>query len=388
MTAPSETRAHLLDVVRAVALIGIAVVNVEYLFGAFDSGYLAAQMAEPVDAFVAACVTALAAGKFYVLFSFAFGASFGFQSASSDPNGVHSRHIRRTWGLLALGALHAVFAFFGDILMVYAILGAILFSQRNRSPRELVRIALIVLAVWAVLACALFLTVGGLASTETGEDNPLAFISALLASGDFWQASFARLLIAAFYQPFGLVLQGPAAFAFMCLGLAAMKSGVLSDLSHPLWARLRLYGFGLGLPIAAATGFVAYRAALGGDTELAYAMDGLGLLVGGVLSAGYLGGLAAITAKGGAVARFFRRAGRNALSVYLLTSAVLAFLAYGYGFGMGETKAAGAAIGIAVAVAFGLAILAAVWEKAIGYGPFEFVLRRLVRGPGQRRRID
>ena len=79
-------------------------------------------------------VIVLAQGKFYLLFSFLFGYSASFilrqQLAESTTPFASPSAV-----LFLFGLVHAVFFFFGDILIAYSILGLFLFALSRLSDR-------------------------------------------------------------------------------------------------------------------------------------------------------------------------------------------------------------------------------------------------------------
>ncbi|TEX50188.1 MAG: hypothetical protein B7C55_12020, partial [Actinomycetales bacterium mxb001] len=70
----TQSRQMFPDALRGIALLGIILVNVPFLAISAES-YDAASVATVWDRTVAFLVTMLAAGKFYIIFSFLFGYS-------------------------------------------------------------------------------------------------------------------------------------------------------------------------------------------------------------------------------------------------------------------------------------------------------------------------
>lgn len=116
------------DLVRAFALMGIVLVNVAYFAHPGEITYFYGGMNGPADAVAAFVVDALFLFKSYTLFSFMFGVGLAFQMTSAERRGAAfgPRYARRLSGLLLLGILHVTLAFSGDILIVYALVGALL----------------------------------------------------------------------------------------------------------------------------------------------------------------------------------------------------------------------------------------------------------------------
>lgn len=78
-------------------------------------------------------------GKFYTLFSLLFGMGFSIiiSHAEQKGNGAFRLFYRRMAVLLAIGFLHLMFIWSGDILMLYALMGMVLPLFRNVSNRKM-----------------------------------------------------------------------------------------------------------------------------------------------------------------------------------------------------------------------------------------------------------
>jgi uncharacterized protein len=159
-TAPLEPigageRIVLMDVLRGVALLGIFMVNMPIfamtLFVAFgDSSLVTAPASDRLGWWI---VTAGFQFKFISLFSMLFGAGFAMQLMRAEARG-HSglgTYGRRLAALFAIGVVHAFLIWYGDILVVYSIIGVILIPFARVSGRALVRLGIGVLLFSAAL---------------------------------------------------------------------------------------------------------------------------------------------------------------------------------------------------------------------------------------------
>jgi uncharacterized protein len=141
---------------RGIALLGIFVVNIAF----FASGYPFHLVPDPnhdsvIELFLPWLVDVFVTMKAYLIFSFLFGYSFTLQLDSAARRGVdfRPRFLRRLAGLFAIGLLHALLLFQGDILTTYALIGLVLFGLRRTSARTaLVTAAVIIGAVAFVIA--------------------------------------------------------------------------------------------------------------------------------------------------------------------------------------------------------------------------------------------
>jgi uncharacterized protein len=381
-TAP---RALLPDLARAVALFGIAVVNVGLFAYPGATGYTLGALDSALDRALFFAVLALFAFKSYSLFAFSFGVGLGQQMRSAQARGqaFGARYTRRLLGLALLGAFNVYAFFHGDILLIYAALGALLFLFRNAPTQRLLRWGVVLYAlqigIIALAGVAVWLW-ATMAPQEMAAD--LALLPAELdrARAGFGASSFTEVAAhraRTWREDIGpaLLVQGFGAMAFFLLGLAGWRSGVLDDPAHPFWQRCRRRWLPLGLVISA-TGAALM---LGAEHLLdPQAVLGLGLvaLSSPFASAGYLGLLAG-WARGpdSALRRFMARAGSASLSAYLLQGLLLSLAFSGYGLGWyGHASAAWCIAAGAVVGLFSL-LAAGLWRMRFARGPFEALLR-------------
>ena len=123
-SGPVRERIGTLDVLRGVAVGGILLANVLVFFGVhlLPADRAAALPTATADRVAAFLEHVLVEGKFYSIFSLLFGIGFGLQLTRGGDAAV-PRFRRRLRILLAIGAVHAVLLWAGDILMLYALLG-------------------------------------------------------------------------------------------------------------------------------------------------------------------------------------------------------------------------------------------------------------------------
>jgi uncharacterized protein len=386
-------RALLPDLARGCALLGIAVVNVAMFAYPADTGYSAAALATPQDRAAYFLVMALFALKSYSLFAMMFGAGVGqqFDAAQRQGRPAGRAYARRLLGLALLGAVNVWALFMGDILLLYAALGGLLWALCRRDAARLAiwgwacyALQLLLLAAVA----ALLLVWHSQAPDEVAAE--VARSAALLAQA---QAGFgadgflevAQFRVRAWAEAIGpgLLLQGPGALAFMLLGLAALRRGWLQDVAHPQWQRCRRWWLPLGLVVSAAGAGLVVK----GDMFISpEAGLGIVLLTLGSPAAtmGYLGLLAWWAQRpAGAVRTALARAGGASLSAYLLQGLLLSLVFSGYGLGLYAQPGAAACIGIAAAAGLGSIILLAAWRRRFGRGPVEALLRGF-GSPGRR----
>src|SRR6056297_3652655 len=359
-------RALMPDYLRLVALFGIVVVNVQYIAFSALHGF-----ADPVaetarDAITLWLVNGLALFKTYGLFSFMFGVGLGFLMRSAARRGLPFGRVyrNRMIGLLILGIAHGCLFFPGDILTIYAITGSVLYLFRDWPVRRLVRVGSALLVLQVVIAPPLLL-----AAPETPSDI-VALEREILTAGGFLDAVLFRSIVFAFFLPSFLVIQGISALGWFCLGLAAVRSGMIDDAAHPLWRRARLWCLLPGVALVPA------GAAL---WQWGPAVPGVVLttVAAPVATLGYLGSIAAPSRPPGPVMARALAAGGSSLSVYLGQSIILSTVFANYGLGLWSAVDRLTASAIALAATVGLIATLAMWRTRFTLGPFEWILRRI-----------
>lgn len=359
------------DVIRGLALFGICVVNIPFLaqpVAAF------AVPASGTDAVVRFGIQLLFEGKFFVLFSFIFGWGFAIQMASAERAGAspRTRFLRRLLGLLVIGIAHALLVFFGDILVLYALLGVPLLLLRHASPGGLLIIAGISLLVGTVVLFVLALSFSDMATSfpaTTGAGYLGSFTDGVRQRALDWPDAFA----------FILMFNGPLAFAAFCAGLAAAKSGFFEP-GNPVYVALRRR-LPLLLAVALPINLTYALASSGYLGETPAAAIGFSLLaVGGpALGLVYLIGATEI-ARRGDFSEATLAAGRISLTVYVLEGILAGLIFNGYGLRYyGDIGALGCLV-IAIGVYFASHAFAAAWLALFRQGPLEAVLRTITRG--------
>jgi len=95
------------DVLRGFALLGILVVNIQFMGLSSSEGARGEWTLGFANGSATFVIASLFAGKFYLLFSFLFGYSSNYIIRGERSN--RSRWIKRCFVLMALGALHFTF---------------------------------------------------------------------------------------------------------------------------------------------------------------------------------------------------------------------------------------------------------------------------------------
>ncbi len=359
-------RALLPDYLRLIALFGIVVVNVQFIAFSSLQGFDETVGASFGDKVTLWLVNGLALFKTYGLFSFMFGVGLGFLMRSAARRGLPFGRIyrNRMIGLLLLGVAHGCLFFPGDILVIYAVTGSILYAFRDWPVRRLVQVGSALLVLQALIAVPLLL------ATPPPPPEFVEIERATLSAGGFLDAVVFRSISFVFTLSILLIAQGISALGWFCLGLAAVKSGMIDNAAHPLWRQARrlclLPGVALGLLGAGLWQWV-------GATPGA----ALTIIAAPVATLGYLGLIAWIARPPGPLLSRALSAGGSSLSVYLGQSILLSTIFSAYGLGLWNAVDRFSATAIAVLVTIGLIAFVSLWRLWFKLGPFEWVLRRI-----------
>jgi len=373
------------DLSRAFALIGIVLVNVGVIAYPMMKGYLDGGLTTSLDQAAMFGTTGFFLLKSYTLFSFMFGVGFAYQmqSAQRHGTGFAGRYWRRIIGLLLLGLLHVALIFQGDILVIYAILGSILFLFRKTSVKALKRWAISIYSLQVVLVSffALAMALGQkYAPEEIAKEIEKMEASVVKSRAVYGEGSFADSIALRFAEwseiiTFGMLMQGLGALAFFLFGLAAVRAGIISNPSAPIWKKFRRVFLPIGIigSLGAAYVFLSAGDAMGPKMMLAMALI---TLFAPFSTAGYLG-LIAKWAEGPMTPFkiFMARGGTASLTAYLMQGLILSLIFNNYGLGLYREIGAAGCVSIALLTGIFTVAFASLWRKKFTRGPLEYLLR-------------
>ena len=360
------------DIIRMIALIGICIVNVPFMAQPLEAAFRAPELW--YDRLTAFAVEGLFQLKFFLLFSFIFGWGMSVQAKSAERAGrsFSRRFFRRMGGLAIIGVLHATLVFNGDILVLYALLGVLLWLIRGLSPRALLRFAATMIPLSTLCLTILAVLIGAAmknGSLEFPIDGPSlggGFFEATQARINNWPATFVFLVF----------VQAPLAMGAFACGLAAAQSDffTLGSREFQRLGRavpgLLLVAIPCNLLYAATTSEMIPR-----SNELLGLLGFVSISLGGpALSAVYLYLIIRMTS-GLRMPKMLVLAGRNSLSTYVLQGIIAGLLFGGYGMGLFGQFGLLALIPIAFAIALVAMLLVGVYATIFGRGPLEPVLR-------------
>ena len=378
-----QTRDSFPDILRGFALLGIAMVNVQFFATDTISGFEALDLTDTGNSGATFIVMFLFQSKFYLLFSFLFGYSAHYVIRGEKSN--RKRWIARSFGLILFGLVHLVFLFHGDILFVYGVFGLLLAALYFKKKSTLKIWAWLIYLGTAVLfsAASLLTYVGEIFLASKGKVLPdEEFVSGLdsaLASGSFLEAAAARFELWLVIAPQGFLLQGPLVFVAFLVGvLVSRHDGLASGVNEMRMKSYAFWGLALGLPLQFVAAWIFITNAQAEQYSLGLYLTSLTLnfVTAPILSAGYVGVLWLVSQKLGGIG-LLSAAGRHSLTIYIGQSIVFSVLFSAWGIGL-FAELGGVAISL---IAFGtwlvLSLLAMVNLRFRTRGPLEAALTGL-----------
>ena len=368
-------RSNEVDVIRMAALVGICIVNVHFM--ALPEYAMFIPPTNVLDKAAAFFVESFFQFKFFILFSFIFGWGMAIQARSAEGKGraFSKQYFRRLLGLALFGAMHAVFVFVGDILLLYAFLGLFLWKIRNCSPSKLLKIS-IAMVVLSLVTQACLAVIMDMALNHK-EFAKIPLVTSATLGGSYLETVQVRLesWLPTFFML--IFLQGPLAFAAFAAGLAAAKTNFFDE-NNRFYQRIARW---LPLLLVVALPLNLFYAAVSGGSVPenfgALSFWGFTLVAIGapVLSLVYLLVFIRIS-RVLSLPELFVLAGRNSLSTYVLQGVIAGLIFGGYGLGFFDKLGYGQLLLVSILIAVFSLIVIGIWVKFFGRGPLEPLLRK------------
>ena len=409
MTAATEPtdRIASLDIVRGVAVMGILAMNIVG-FALPPAAYmnpLAYGSEAAIDFSAYAFNFVLIDGKMRGLFSFLFGASMllVIQRAEAKGESGAATHYRRMLVLLLFGAIHFYLIWFGDILFGYAMVGMVAFLFRNKEPKALIVIGIMLVLLQFLMMAGMAASVRDLAPqiAQPGASPELlrqwndmtAWVRVPTAAElseqmalilGPWSGIAQNQLTKHMFDPLIFsIMFGPETLAYMLFGMAALKSGYLAgQWSDAEYRRAAIRGYTISLPFYLLLIWLIFRSNFGVVALMTYSMAAT-VLIRPFMIAAVAALVILVTRKGGWLTQRIAAAGRPAFTNYLGTSIIMTGTFYGWGLGyFGQPSRAELWL---VVIAMWVVMLAwsKPWLERYQYGPLEWLWRSLARGPIQ-----
>jgi uncharacterized protein len=408
---PSGGRLLAIDVTRGFALLGIFFVNIQ-AFGEPFGRFIAPvpESNEPLTVFWFYLVHMFCMGKFYPLFSMLFGMGLSLQmnsvfSRTGEFGGFYALYVRRLLWLFVMGLSHALLLWYGDILFIYSLAGAVLLACARLRPHVQLAIGIALLLIATTLQTG-FNALGGWAASQKQHDSAPSFsptvstgaavseatepvepptpirqlVQGIQAGGpespDWleaelrayrdgpWVQSFmVRGISWLFYAIFCVLGFGWHVLGMFFIGAALLRLGVLDEANERVqWILLSAGGL-VGIPavvtaslLPAFVGFNWWSAAVSAFYLMSFTLlvrHGLARTVTFVLS----------------------NVGRMALTNYLTQTLVSTFVFYHWGFAQFGAWTRPERCGFVLAVFAFQCIFSVLWMRTFRFGPAEWVWR-------------
>lgn len=408
-------RIESLDVLRGFALLGILLLNI-IGFGMHSSAYTNPGFdlldGSSLDVGVWASIELLAEGAMRCLFSILFGAGVVlFTTGETAKSGL--LHYKRNFWLLLFGLFDAyILLWNGDILVTYAIAGAVLYLVRDTSAGRLLTAAIALIVAMSLFYLATAFGLGQAyqaAQAVSAATDPGSLSESMRDAAEQWD-SFAADWITddaaveseyderrdSYLSAFQWNLQQTNtmlffamplilfwdALAMMLLGMALYRYGVLQGArSTAFYLKLMLAGFSVGLIVNA----YEVSNAFSSDFDIfetfafmqpTYHLGRLGM------ACGYIGLLLLVIHKGAlsGLRQLLGAVGRMALTNYLMHSFICLLVFTGAGLALvGELSRA--QIYLVVFATWGFQLFFSQWWLTrYRFGPVEWLWRALTYG--------
>jgi len=388
-----------LDALRGLAVIGIIAMNV-FAFAMPGPAYYNPRAwggPGPVELALWTLSYLFIEDKFRALFAMMFGAGVAILLDRAGGHRLRA-HYARMAVLFALGFIHALVLFSGDVLRLYALAGLLLPICARWPARRLWIACAVLMAVY--MAVGGYIGFGWLdywwrtVSVPGTDPAPLASAeipfgadpTALQHGLEMGRETFAERIDRRLASPLSALVAAavvmPTTLAAMLAGMACWRSGLLAGEWQPRRAiRLAAWMALLALPPLTFLAFLAFYSGFNGAVigtsalvwtapfnlllGIGWAGLAMGLFVGADDRASWVRRLAAV--------------GRLALTNYLATSLILGAIFYSWGLGLfGEVGRLGTyAIGLLPAI--GMLIWSPLWLRHFRQGPAEWFWRSLAQ---------
>ena len=371
------------DVLRGFALLGILVVNIQFMglnSGEGARGEWTLGFANGSATFV---IASIFAGKFYLLFSFLFGYSSNYIIRGDVAN--RRRWVKRCFALITLGILHFTFLWHGDIIFMYGLFGLLLipfFFRADRTLKIWTRIVFFFSATLMIFIGALVYIGERFFPEESVQQSMESKLDSVLISGSFIDAIPARLELWVYSISSGIFLQGGLAFAAFLLGLRMARINFLSSpIDVAKNSKLIKFGFLLGAPIQIIAALVLVRNEQSAEpSEATYLLALLiSFIAAPLLSMFYIGLIRKVVEEKPHLVSWMKPAGQMSLTIYISQSVMASVIFGPWGFGLFQDLQTWQVVLLACGIWLLLVYLASFWLKKHSQGPLEKLVNSLTK---------
>lgn len=371
------------DVLRGFALLGILVVNIQFMALSSAEGARGEWTVGLANASATFIIAAIFAGKFYLIFSFLFGYSSNYIIRENKAN--RKRWIKRSILLIFIGVLHFTFLWHGDILFVYGLFGLLLTPFFFRTDRTLKIWSRVIFSISFLLVCligALVYIAERYFPEESFQSPTDSKLDQVLIDGSFLQAVPARLELWVYGVSSGVFLQGGLAFAAFLMGVRMARSKFLStSFDKEVNTKLMKKGLFFGLPIQILAAIVLVQNENKAEPSEAIYLISLftSFMAAPLLSIFYIALIRKLVSDKPNLLSWIGPAGKMSLTVYILQSVITSLIFGPWGFGLFQQLQTWMVLLLAVGIWLILVYFATTWLKRYKQGPLEWLVNRITK---------
>ena len=371
------------DVLRGFALLGILVVNIQFMGLSSSDGARGEWTLGFANGTATFIIASIFAGKFYLLFSFLFGYSSNY--IIRDERSNRARWVKRCFVLMALGALHFTFLWHGDIIFVYGLFGLLLtafFFRTDRTLKIWTRVVFIFSSTLILLVGALAILAERLFPEESMQAPLETKLDEVLLDGSFFDAVPARLEMWAYGVSTGVFLQGGMAFAAFLLGLRMARDNFLSSpIDTKQNNKLIKTGLFLGAPIQIiAAALLLQNEQSPEPSEAIYLLSLFASFVAApLMSMFYIGVIRKLVEEKPRLVAWMKPAGKMSLTIYISQSVITTWIFSSWGLGLFQELQTWQVLILALGIWLLLSYFAGLWLRRFNQGPLEKLVSSLTR---------
>lgn len=402
----ASRRIDTLDAIRGVAVMGILLMNIVDLampgFAYYNPYYYGGS--EGLNFLTWALSYALFDGKMRGLFTMMFGASMALitQRAFDSGESPARVHFSRMFWLFMFGMIHVWFIWYGDILVLYSVCGAIAFLAWRWRTRTLVWAGVALLAIKLVLAGFTYQSMQQIRDegqspqasavakeqwAQLQEEITLPTVASQLEGyrGSYADAFAARVPLTMYILTSAHPLAVSDTLALIFIGMALFRLGFFSgEWSPRTYRRIAIWGYVVCLPLHLP--LIFWNDSDRFSPITLHMTEALHLtLLRPWLTMSHASVVVLFMQSRYArwLAERFIAAGRAAFTNYLGTSIVCTLIFNGYGFGLYGHLERWQSYLVVIPVWALILLWSKPWLDRFAYGPLEWLWRSLARGERQ-----
>ena len=369
-TSKALPRLISMDAMRGFAIFGIFMVNIQIMAMPFEWA-LNPHYSEGPDVWAWAVTRTLFESNFVAIFSMLFGAGLILQMESAARKGVAfgPLYLRRLVVLMFMGLLHGTLLFLGDILLLYSVLGLVLFLCRKLEAKTL----LIVGAIPLLIALVGAFLLDGMGDWQNPDDEIQAQLR-VQTEGTITELLTRRAVGFGFWMILSSLWFNWRVLSMLFLGAALMKLDFFEERRATWHKRAALLGLTLGLGIEALTTWAAWEELPGLTSRFLASFHEVSSLG---LAFGYMGGIALLVHSNTLswLTQGASAVGRLSLSNYILQSVVANLLFTFIGLAWFGERTRWELMGIVCVTYTVQIVLSTIWLRYFHMGPLEWVWR-------------